>query len=155
MRFLHNVRLELKREIVSVWANSLHKLLVQCARTSGNNLFVNDHDFDDTIKATGERLVDALKQSELLPEALKENAIDQAFNEAMASLSQVSDSLNSHEVLPHFTHGWGRRLHAAVLRPPFVKRRINLATRFHLTTIWYFVRRWKKLNNFLLIRPGQ
>ena len=83
----------------------MHKLLVQCARTSGNNLFVNDHDFDDTIKATGERLVDALKQSELLPEALKENAIDQAFNEAMASLSQVSDSLNSHEVLPHFTHG--------------------------------------------------
>ena len=83
----------------------LHKLLVQCARASGNNLFVNDHDFDDTIKATGERLVDALKQSELGPEALKENAIDLAFNEAMASLSQVSDSLKSLEVLPHFIRG--------------------------------------------------
>lgn len=80
----------------------LHKLLVQCARAGANGRFVNDDDFDDTIKATGDRLVEALKQSELLPVHEREKAIDQAFNEAMEPLSRVAESLNSVEVLPHF-----------------------------------------------------
>lgn len=99
------------REILGVGAERqakhypLHKLLVHCARAGDAGRVVDDDAFDETIKSTGIRLNNALTQAEELQEELRPAAIDQAFNEAMSTLSQVADAVGRVEVQPHFIRG--------------------------------------------------
>lgn len=99
------------REILGVGAERqakhypLHKLLVHCARAGGAGRVVADDAFDDTIKSIGICLNNALTQAQGLPEDLRPAAIDEAFNEAMSTLSQVADTIGRVEVQPHFIRG--------------------------------------------------
>lgn len=83
----------------------LHKLLVHCARAGGAGHEVAEDAFDETLKSAGIRLNSALTQAEELSMELRPAAIDEAFNEAMSTLSQIADAIGRVEVQPHFIRG--------------------------------------------------
>jgi hypothetical protein len=81
----------------------VHKLLAQCARSGGNE--VGHSDLDPTVRGVGDRLIQDLSNAERLSEELRPAAIDEAFNQAMSSLSQVAGNLARPRVESHVL--WG------------------------------------------------
>lgn len=77
----------------------LHKLMGQCAK-AGLGEQAPDA-FDESIKSVGDRLVAQLQHAETLPEPAREAAIDEAFNQAMNSLSAITDHLSRPRVEEH------------------------------------------------------
>lgn len=71
----------------------LHKLIGQCAKASlGENTGVAPNAFDESVKSVGDVLVKQLQRAETLP-GQREEAINKAFNQAMNSLSAITDQL--------------------------------------------------------------
>lgn len=84
----------------------LHKLLVRCASaTIRSDASAPKDAYDRLLSGIGDRLIQRLQAAEDLAGVERSAAIDQAFDEAMASLVITADNLNRPVIQPHFIRG--------------------------------------------------
>lgn len=81
----------------------LHKLMGQCAQAGlGEHTPLAPDAFDESIRSVGDQLVAQLQHAETLPPQAREAAIDEAFNQAMDSLSAITDHLSRPHLEDHY-----------------------------------------------------